>query len=54
MKYSDYVAKDYVPSENEVLVSFLVKPAEEFGIEEVAGAIAAESSTGTWTELFPW
>ncbi|MEM1592822.1 MAG: type III ribulose-bisphosphate carboxylase [Archaeoglobaceae archaeon] len=54
MKYSDYVAKDYVPSENEVLVSFLVKPAEGFGIEEVAGAIAAESSTGTWTELFPW
>lgn len=54
MKYLDYIAKGYVPSEDEVLVAFLVKPAENFGIEEVAGAIAAESSTGTWTELFPW
>lgn len=54
MKYLDYVAKSYLPSDDEVLVSFLVKPAEGFGIDEVAGAIAAESSTGTWTELFPW
>lgn len=54
MKYLDYVAKEYTPSDEDILVSFLVKPAEGFEIEEVAGALAAESSTGTWTELFSW
>ncbi|MEM0350606.1 MAG: type III ribulose-bisphosphate carboxylase [Archaeoglobaceae archaeon] len=54
MKYLDYVDKEYKPTDDELLVSFYVKPAEGFSIEEVAGAIAAESSTGTWTELTNW
>ncbi|MCS7118657.1 MAG: type III ribulose-bisphosphate carboxylase [Archaeoglobaceae archaeon] len=54
MKYLDYVLKGYEPGNEEVIVSFFVKPTEGFAIEEVAGAIAAESSTGTWTELVDW
>jgi ribulose-bisphosphate carboxylase large chain len=53
MKYQDYVVKNYEPKD-EFIASFFVKPAQGFSIEEVAGAIAAESSTGTWTELFGW
>lgn len=55
MEYLDYVDKEYKPNPNkEFLVSFKVKPAENFTIEECAGAIAAESSTGTWTTLTEW
>jgi len=55
MKYADYVDKGYQPElRKEILVSFTIKPAENFTIEECAGAIAAESSTGTWTTLTEW
>lgn len=53
MKYQDYVLKDYKPGD-EFIASFFIKPAEGFSIEEVAGAVAAESSTGTWTEIVEW
>lgn len=55
MEYLDYVDKEYKPNLNkEFLVSFKIKPAENFSIEECAGAVAAESSTGTWTTLKEW
>ncbi|NHW23919.1 MAG: type III ribulose-bisphosphate carboxylase [Archaeoglobales archaeon] len=55
MKYSDYVDKAHQPErDREILVSFTLKPAENFTVEECAGAIAAESSTGTWTTLTEW
>lgn len=55
MEYEDYIDKNYEPSyKREILLSFRVKPAENFTIEECAGAIAAESSTGTWTTLTDW
>lgn len=55
MRYEEYVDKNYKPDQNkDLLVSFRIKPAENFTIEESAGAIAAESSTGTWTTLTDW
>ncbi|MEM1578713.1 MAG: type III ribulose-bisphosphate carboxylase [Archaeoglobaceae archaeon] len=54
MKYSDYIAKGYEPGDDEIIAIFRIKPAKNFTIEEVSGALAAESSTGTWTELSEW
>ncbi|MEM0371500.1 MAG: type III ribulose-bisphosphate carboxylase [Ignisphaera sp.] len=53
--YHTWVDKSYAPDlKNDVIVTFRVTPAEGFSIEEVAGGIAAESSTGTWTTLYVW
>lgn len=53
--YSNYVRKDYTPDpENDVIAVFRIKPAKGFTIEDAAGGVAAESSTGTWTTLYPW
>ncbi|MCD6403741.1 MAG: ribulose-bisphosphate carboxylase large subunit, partial [Nanoarchaeota archaeon] len=45
MRYEDYIQFDYSPSKNDVVVEFLVEPSKN------AGAVAAESSIGTWTEV---
>ncbi|WP_457549556.1 type III ribulose-bisphosphate carboxylase [Archaeoglobus sp.] len=50
----EYVDKNYEPSERDVIAVFRVRPTENFTIEDVAKAIASESSTGTWTELYEW
>lgn len=47
----DFVRLGHRPGEGEVLASFAVEPAPGATIFDVAGAIAAESSVGTWTEL---
>ena len=53
--YNKYVDRSYSPNlDSELIVVFRIKPAEKFTIEDVAGAVAAESSTGTWTSLFNW
>ena len=53
--YSAWVDKSYQPDpKNDVIVTFRITPAEGFTIEDAAGAVAAESSTGTWTTLYPW
>jgi len=53
--YSAWVVKDYQPDlKNDVIVTFRITPAEGFTIEDAAGGVAAESSTGTWTTLYPW
>ncbi len=53
--YDRYIDKKYEPDlSSDVIAVFRVKPAEGFSIEDVAGAVAAESSTGTWTTLYNW
>jgi ribulose-bisphosphate carboxylase large chain len=49
MKYLDYVDLNYKPSKDDLICEFFIEPLEK-SIEEVAGAVAAESSIGTWTE----
>ncbi len=50
--YNVFIKKDYVPNpDKDIIVLFKVIPAEGFNIEEAAGAIASESSVGTWTTL---
>lgn len=53
--YDYYVDKGYEPSKKrDIIAVFRVTPAEGYTIEQAAGAVAAESSTGTWTTLYPW
>jgi len=46
-----YLALDYVPTATDLLVAFKVAPRQDTSMEEAAAAVAAESSTGTWTEV---
>jgi ribulose-bisphosphate carboxylase large chain len=46
-----YLALDYVPVATDLLVAFKITPRDDTSIEEAAAAVAAESSTGTWTEV---
>ena len=50
MKYIDFVDLKYTPDATEVLCTFSIEP-DGVSMEEAAGAVAAESSIGTWTEL---
>ncbi len=48
----DYYAPDYVPGETELLCAFRIQPGAGVDMIEAAAAVAAESSTGTWTEVW--
>lgn len=50
MQYVDFVDLSYKPLPSDVVCTFHVEPAG-VSLEEAAGAVAAESSVGTWTEL---
>ncbi|MEM3727015.1 MAG: type III ribulose-bisphosphate carboxylase [Candidatus Bathyarchaeia archaeon] len=50
MKYLDFVDLNYKPKETDIICVFNIEP-EGVSFEEAAGAVAAESSIGTWTEL---
>ena len=50
MKYLDFVDLTYEPKETDLICTFYLEP-EGIGFKEAAGAVAAESSVGTWTEL---
>ncbi len=50
MKYLDFVDSNYKPKETDLICTFYLEP-EGISLKEAAGAIAAESSVGTWTEL---
>lgn len=50
MKYTDYVDTDYKPKRSDLVCDFYVEPLRA-SIKEAAGAVAAESSIGTWTEI---
>jgi ribulose-bisphosphate carboxylase large chain len=47
-----YWAPDYVPKDTDLLACFKVTPQAGVPREEVAAAVAAESSTGTWTTVW--
>ena len=47
MRYADYVDLRYKPKSSDLICDFYVEPSSR----NAAGAVAAESSTGTWTEL---
>ena len=44
-----YWMPDYTPKDTDFLACFKVIPQEGVPREEAAAAVAAESSTGTWT-----
>ncbi len=50
LKYVDYVDLNYKPKETDLICTFSVEP-KGISLKEAAGAVAAESSIGTWTEL---
>jgi ribulose-bisphosphate carboxylase large chain len=50
MKYLDFVNLKYEPRKSDLVCLFRVEP-QGISLEEAAGAVAAESSVGTWTEL---
>jgi ribulose-bisphosphate carboxylase large chain len=50
LKYLDFVDLTYKPAKTDLVCTFKVEP-EGISIKEAAGAVAAESSIGTWTEL---
>ena len=47
----DYYVPDYIPQDTDLLCAFRIEPK---GVDmiEAAAAVAAESSTGTWTEVW--
>ena len=47
-----YWMPDYTPKETDILACFKVTPQPGVPREEVAAAVAAESSTGTWTTVW--
>jgi len=50
LRYVDFVDLKYAPKDTDVLCTFIVEPYD-VSMKEAAGAVAAESSVGTWTEL---
>jgi ribulose-bisphosphate carboxylase large chain len=50
LRYVDFVDLKYRPAETDLICTFYVEP-EEISLKEAAGAIAAESSIGTWTAV---
>ena len=50
MKYTDFVDPKYEPKVSDLICTFTLEP-DGMSLLEAAGAIAAESSVGTWTEL---
>ncbi|MEM3439432.1 MAG: type III ribulose-bisphosphate carboxylase [Candidatus Bathyarchaeia archaeon] len=50
MRYLDFVDLEYEPDETDLICAFRIEP-DGISMEEAAGAVAAESSIGTWTEL---
>lgn len=48
----EYYVPDYVPSETDLLCAFRITPATDVDMIEASAAVAAESSTGTWTEVW--
>jgi len=50
LRYVDFVDLKYDPEDTDVVCTFIVQP-DGVSMKEAAGAVAAESSIGTWTEL---
>jgi len=50
LKYLDFVDLTHEPKPTDLICTFTLEP-DGVSLKEAAGAVAAESSTGTWTEL---
>lgn len=50
MKYLDYINLDFKPGKDDLVVEFYIEP-NRVSMSKAAGAVAAESSTGTWSEV---
>ncbi|MCA9951702.1 MAG: form I ribulose bisphosphate carboxylase large subunit [Anaerolineales bacterium] len=48
----DYYVPGYSPAETDLLCAFRIAPKPGVSMVEAAAAVAAESSTGTWTEVW--
>jgi len=48
----DYYVPDYVPTDTDLLCAFRIQPDPSTDMTEASAAVAAESSTGTWTEVW--
>ena len=46
-----YWMPEYTPLDTDLLACFKITPQDGVPREEVAAAVAAESSTGTWTNV---
>jgi len=49
---ADYYVPEYVPTDTDLLCAFRIQPKGGVDMIEAAAAVAAESSTGTWTEVW--
>ncbi|MEK6221929.1 MAG: ribulose-bisphosphate carboxylase large subunit, partial [Chloroflexota bacterium] len=49
---SGYYFPDYEPLDTDLICAFRIVPAEGTDMIEASAAVAAESSTGTWTEVW--
>ncbi|HEX9121994.1 MAG TPA: ribulose-bisphosphate carboxylase large subunit [Actinomycetota bacterium] len=47
-----YWRPDYPPKDTDILAAFRVTPQDDVAPEEAGAAVAAESSTGTWTTVW--
>ena len=47
-----YWMPDYTPKDTDILACFKITPQDGVPREEIAAAVAAESSTGTWTTVW--
>ncbi|KAF9614976.1 hypothetical protein IFM89_021406 [Coptis chinensis] len=47
-----YYTPQYTPKDTDTLAAFRVTPQPGVPLEEVGAAVAAESSTGTWTTMW--
>ncbi len=53
--YDYYVDRSYEPNfKRDIVAVFRITPADGYTIDDCAGGVAAESSTGTWTTLYEW
>ncbi len=48
----DYYVPEYVPSDTDLLCAFRIEPLQGVDMIEASAAVAAESSTATWTEVW--
>ena len=48
----NYWTPDYTPLDTDLLACFKIVPQAGVPREEIAAAVAAESSTGTWTTVW--
>jgi ribulose-bisphosphate carboxylase large chain len=53
--YHEYIDRTFKPDpDDHVIAVFRIKPAQGFTIDDAAGGVVAESSTGTWTTIHNW